>query len=178
MAFARIGTILRWSYPGTDLRPLEYDTAGASESLRETAQFAGFKQRIGDAAAIEYRTPSGAYRAPTMAEKRAKMAAVVAVLESGAWSAERSGGAGIDGVVVTAMVAWRPDRFADEVAAREWIMKQAANRSVRPIDVVNGLLPASHNGKTLREIVSAIETGRADMSLADSLVADLDNMGD
>lgn len=72
---------LSWTF-GTGLEPLSIELGGLTAEVRAAALVNGFKQTIADAGALK--------KGSSVAEKRQAMAARIATLLSGKWTAERA----------------------------------------------------------------------------------------
>jgi len=85
ISFKRSGTSLEWTSGNLTAA---YDVAKANDVLRETAMYHGFKQKIGDAAAIGRDKSNG--KSATVADKFDAMHRVITALLANDWRAERA----------------------------------------------------------------------------------------
>lgn len=96
----RVGTTLRFDV--RDQGVLELDTSKASETVRTFAMFHGFKQRVGDGAALSRNTETGL--AATPLDKFNAMKEIIEHIEGGGeeWNLKGGGGSGPSNVTILA----------------------------------------------------------------------------
>lgn len=149
---------------------ITFDPDKVSAENRARAMMHGFKQRIIDAGALE----AGADGKVDVAQKYAEMARVADHLMSGSpdWNVKASGdGFGAVSLVSQALV--RIGKFADVVAANEWVKTLANDKFDGKIGKAREFLATSTK---IREAIRAIEDEQAKSRAAKTPDLDADAM--
>jgi hypothetical protein len=150
---------MEWAFPGTSLTPVTFtipnrDAIAAIDDLSYPAIHNGYKQKIGDAAAIARNTETG--KPATAQDKRDAMQAVVDRLNNGEWNAVKTGGkpkmvnrailamviAAVKGKDVTKISKWVETKTAEQVQdlansvdfAEAYILQMSKQRPMAVLD--------------------------------------------
>lgn len=159
-AYDAPGRELRWSF-GAGIEDVAFIMPESGDLLTRASAH-GFKQRIGDAAAIPRDTSTGA--SATLADKRAAMARIVAALEAGEWEvrAEARKPLVIDVKALAAAIA--AIRGKPFVATTAWLeSKTEPQRAVMAGSV-----------EFAAEYARLVAEGKAAKPLSDDMAAELD----
>lgn len=173
---AVVGHTITYKFPG--LEDIVFDIDKCSEEVKDAGLINGFKQKLQDSTAIEYKQADGTSREPTLAEKRDRMSTVVQNLYDGNWRSTDNGGQP-PASFLRALGEWNKSRFPDIAAARKFVSGAMEKQKVSAAAIEKAMLDwKNDSGETLGSVVTRIRAEGKDEGLENALLASLDAIGE